>query len=320
MKNLQLNPILIALFIAVTLSIKSYAGQPTLHNPKYSKLILSEDGSNILTIAIDTTSKDNDRYTILYSSKELDGTFKDIQKTPGRTKYQFSILNCVRFSSLKYPPIYNKDAEHETKVNIEHWCNQAKIWNRDSKKRKKRRSSAIDRTPQQNLYATVHYKIRRDHARWDYHIRRAISTSGNLKSAPVCDFREKPELRIDLVQSKKSKGKRGLAVYLFYAGSTATSIRDNHKFVDNEITWERANERPKVDIVIKKKDGTRINSYEVPLSRLHFRYLGNLNARQREKTEEANYFVRVPDKGGIIDVTLDAGPMFGVLKASQPLN
>ena len=318
MNALRLSIVLIIASV-LTFPMKSYAGQPTLHKPKYAKLILSEDGSNILTIAIDTTSKENDRYTILYSSKDLDGTFKDIKKTPGRTKYKFSILNSVRFSALKFPPVFNKNAEHETKVNIEHWCNQARIWNRDYKKRKKRKSSAIDRTPQKDLYATVHYKIRQDHARWDYHIRRVIKTSDKLKYAPVHDFREKPELRIDLVPSKKSKGKRGLAVYLYYAGSTATSIRDNHKFVDNEITWERANEKPEVDIVIKKADGTRINSYEVPLSRLHFRWLGNLNKRQREKTEEANYFVRVPDKGGIIEVTLDAGPLFGVLKVSQPL-
>ncbi|RLD11222.1 MAG: hypothetical protein DRI44_04095 [Chlamydiae bacterium] len=315
----QLKLTLIIILLAITFSVRCYAGKPTLNNPKYAKLILSEDGSNILVIAIDTTSKENDRYTILYSSKDLDGTFKNIQKTPGRTKYKFSILNSVRFSSLKFPPVYNKNAEHETKVNIEHWCNQAKIWHRDYKKRKRRNFSAIDRTPQKDLYATVHYKIRQNHARWDYHIRRAINTSKKLKYAPVCDFREKPELRIDLVPSKKSKGKRGLAVYLYYAGSTATSIRDNHKFVDNEITWERANEKPKVDIVIKKNDGTRINSYEIPLSRLHFRWLGNLDARQRAKTEEANYFVRVPDKGGIIEVTLDAGPLFGVLKVTQEL-
>ncbi|MCK5852394.1 hypothetical protein KAH27_05115 [bacterium] len=326
----QLKLTLIIPLLALTFSLNSYAGNTTLHNPKYAKLILSEDGSNILTIAIDTTSKENDRYTILYSSDNLDGkfdssknsgnTFKDIKKTPGRTKYHSGILNSVRFSSLKLPPVYNKDAEHETKVNIEHWCNQERIWKKSERKRKKRDSALIDRTPQRSLYAIVHYKIRQDHARWDYHIRRAIDTSTKIKYAPICDFRKKPELRIDLVQSKKSKGKRGLAVYLSYAGSTATSIRDNHKFVDNEITWERANERPKVDIVIKKKDGTRINSFEVPLNRLHFRWLGNLDERQREKTEEANYFVRVPDKGGIIDVTLDAGPMFGVLKVSQPLN
>ena len=330
MNILRLKLTLIVLLLALTFSVRSYAGNSTLHNPKYAKLILSEDGSNVLTIAIDTTSKENDRYTTLYSSENLDGkfdssknrnsTFKDIKKTPGRTKYNSGILNSVRFSSLKLPPVYNKDAEHETIVNIEHWCNQARIWKKSERKRKKRNSALIYRTPQRSLYATVHYKIRQGHARWDYHIRRAIDTSKKLKYASICDFRKKPELRIELIPSKKSKSKRGLAVYLFYAGSTATSIRDNHKFIDNEITWEKANERPKVDIVIKKADGTRINSFEIPLSRLHFRWLGNLDERQRAKTEEANYFVRVPDKGGTIEVTLDAGPMFGVLKATQELN
>ncbi len=325
----QLKLTLIIILLALTFSMRSYAGKTTLHNPKYAKLILSEDGSNILTVAIDTTSKENDRYTILYSSDNLDGkfdssknsgsTFKNIKKTPGRTKYHSGILNSVRFSSLKLPPVYNKDAEHETKVNIEHWCNQRRIWKKSERKRKKRDSALIDSTPQRSLYATVHYKIRQGHARWDYHIRRAIDPSKKVKYAPICDFRKKPELRIELVPSKRSKGKRGLAVYLSYAGSDSRSIYNNHKFIDNEITWERANERAEVDIVIKKADGTRINSFEVPLNRLHFRWLGNLDERQREKTEVANYFVRVPDKGGIIEVTLDAGPMFGVLKVSQEL-
>jgi len=312
---------LIIAFLALIFSIRCYAGKPTLYNPKYAKLKLSEDGTKIFTFAIDTTSKDSDKYTILYASKNLDSTFKDIKKTPGRTKYQFGILNCVKFSSIKFPPIYNKDSEHETKVDIEHWCNQAKIWKRGDDKRKrnerKRKMSGSygDSSPQRSLYATIHYKIRRGHARWDYHIRRVVDTSTDIKSAPVCDFREKPELRLELIPSKKSKGKRGLAVYILYAGSSSSSS----SFADNKIMWEKANKKPQVDIVIKNAKGKRINSFEVPLDKLYFKWLGYLDEKKKAKTEKANYFVRVPDGGGTIEVTLDAGPMFGVLKASQSL-
>ena len=311
---------LIIAFLALTFSIRSYAGKPTLYNPKYAKLKLSEDGSKTFTFAIDTTSKENDRYTTLYASKNLDGTFKDIKKTPGRTKYQFSILNCVKYSSIKLPPIYNKNSEHETRVDIEHWCNQAKIWKRSDDKRNRRArrnnaSSSGDGSPQRSLYATVHYKIRQGHARWDYHIRRVIDTSTDINSAPVCDFRKKPELQIRLIPSKKSKGKRGLAVGLVYEGSYSKSS----VFVDNNIAWEKANAKPEVDIVIKNADGKRINSFEVRLEKLYFRWLGYLDEKKRAKTESANYFVRVPDGGGTIEVTLDGGPMFGILKASQSL-
>ena len=54
----QLKLILIIMLLALIFSVKSYAGKATLHNPKYAKLILSEDGSNILTVAIDTTRKE----------------------------------------------------------------------------------------------------------------------------------------------------------------------------------------------------------------------------------------------------------------------
>ncbi len=321
MNNSGFKLILITSIFALTFSLISNAGKPTLNKPKYAKLILSEDGSKVLTIAIDTNSKENNDYKTLYIGVKLDGTFEKIRKTPGRTKYQSSILKNVKFSSIKLPPIYNKSSEHETKVDIEHWCNQAKIWARSADKRKryerksKMSGSYGDGAPQRDLYATVHYKIRRGHDRWDYHIRRAIDSSSDINSAPSCDFRKKPELRISLIPSKKSKSKRGLSVYLDYDGSSSVSSR----FVDNKIMWEKANEKPEVEIVIKKSDGTRINSFIVPLDKLYFKWLGYLDAKKKAKTESANYFVRVPDGGGIIEVTLDAGPMFGILKATQNL-
>ena len=321
MKNLRFQLILIITLLALIFPLRSYAGKPTLYKPKYAKLILSEDGSKSFVFAIDTNSKENNDYKTLYAGKKFDGSFDEIKKTSGRTKYQSSILKNVRFSSIKLPPIFNKKAEHETKIDVEHWCNQAKIWARGKDKRKrderKRKMSGSygDSSPQRSLYATVHYKIRQGNKRWDYHIRRAVDTSTDINFAPKCDFREKPQLQLELIPSKKSKSKRGVAVYILYAGSSSSSST----FADNKIMWEEGNEKPEVNIVIKKNDGTRINNFKVPLDKLYFKWLGYLDEKKKAKTEKANYFVRVPDGGGTIEVTLDAGPMFGILKTSKPL-
>jgi|GEM_PF-2276585 len=307
--------------LLVAFSANSFAAKTKLHNPKYAKLILSKDGSKILTVAIDTAGKENKDYKVLYVSKKLDGTFSKPRKIPGRTKYKFHILNTVDFSTIKLPPLFDKKSVDKTEVNIVHWCNQKKLWERDEDKRRKYKKfermtgDFQDFSPQKSFYATVNYKIRQDNTRWDYSIRRVIRTSEDLESAPECDFREKPELFVDLIPSKKIKSKRGVRVYLKYAGSYSTG----RKHIDNKISWEKGGAEPKVDIVVKKADGTQVRSYEKPLDELYFKYLGYMNKRDAEKEETANFLVRVPAGGGTIEVSLDAGPMFGVLKASNKL-
>ncbi len=172
-----------------------------------------------------------------------------------------------------------------------------------------------DSSPQKSLYATVDYKIRQGNARWDYHIRRAIETSTDLSTAPTCDFREKPQINLNLIQSKKSKSKKWVAVQIYFPGAHYIG----RGFSDNLVEWEKANEEPMVDIIIKKADGSRVKKFEVPLSKLYFKYLGFLDPKKSEKTESANFLVRVPNGGGSIEVSIDAGPMFGILKVSQKL-
>jgi len=307
--------------LSAVLCFTSFAKECTLHKPKYAKLVLSKDGSKVLPIAIDTTSKETDKYTVLYVDEKCNGDFTKPKKIPGRTKHTYNILNAVLFSTVKLPPLYDKDAEGKTEVNIAHWCNQRRIWDRNEDKRERvlRRARAenarfVDTSPQQKLYATVQYDIRQGSTLWEYAIRRAISTSTSLKDAPGFDFTVKPQLRLVLVPAKRAKSKRGVLVFLEYCGSM--SIEDS-RFIDNLVSWEEDGRQSEVDIVVKKPDGTQVNSYKKPLSKLRLTRTGGMSDRKLEKAETAMFLVHVPKGGGTVEATLDMGPMFGVQKASE---
>ncbi|MCK4981865.1 MAG: hypothetical protein KAS17_03025, partial [Victivallaceae bacterium] len=128
---------IISITIAVIfICLPAAAEKYTLFKPKYAKLILSKDKKKILTIAFDTCGKDNTDYKVMYISQKLDGSFTDIKRIPGNASYRYHIFNNAKFPPFKLPPLYDKNAEHETKIWVEHWHNQKKIWERGEDQRR----------------------------------------------------------------------------------------------------------------------------------------------------------------------------------------
>ena len=309
---------IIAVIIAVCMPVN--ADKPELFKPRYAKLILSKDKSKILTIALDTTSKENMDHKVLYISKKLDGSFDNIKKISGNVNYEHHIFNNVEFSPVKLPPLYDKNAERETKIIVSHWKNQRKIFNKKNRKLAARGSNVIsyDRTPQGEFYITVHYEIRQKNSRFDYNLQRCIRFSDSLESAPLIDFTQKPKLVIESINSRRSKNKKGILVYLDYAGTRSISS-DVNRYIDNNAEWEKAKSNPEIEIAVKKHDGTQIDCFVKKLNTLGYRDFDKLSDRQKKRAETALFLLRLPDKGGLISAELDGGPIFGILKASKEI-
>jgi len=317
---------IIFIFLFLFSFVSSGAREYKLNKPKYAKLILSKDKKKVLTIAFDTTDKQNKDYKILYVSKKLDGSFdtRNLEKYPANVKYKYHIFNVAQFQAIKLPPIYDKHAEHETKIWISHWANQKKIWAKkdDERKRSARRGGYVswtDPTPQGEFYVSVKYKIRQGPTRWDYIIRRCIKTSDDLERAPVTDFTEKPSLKLDIVNGKRSKSKKGIVVSLVYAGSDSV-LENSSSFIDNYVSWTWGTLPPEANIVIKKQSGERIDKFTKKLRDLEYRDTRGMDRKRAAKTERAEFMTRIPDGGAIIEVEVDAGPMFGKLTAKQSID
>ena len=313
----RLRLIIILLIAIFSLEIIAKNKKNDLHNPKYAKLILSKDKNKILPIVLDTSNKESDRYTVLYANKKCDGEFINFEKISGRTKSKHNVLNNVTFT-IKLDPLYSKDAEGKTKVCISHWCNQKRIWkhseDRLKRKGKQKKINYIDGTPQKNYYVTVHHEVRKKNIRWDYNIRQAIKMSDNEKSAPKVNFNKMPNLVLELVPARKSKLKMGIVVYLKYLRSKSNK---NSGYINNYISCLKAGKEIEAKIIIKKNDGSQYRCIEEPLSKLKYVHFARIPEKKRKKAERAEFFVRIPEKGGSIEVSLDMGPIFGVLKTSK---
>lgn len=317
----MIKRIIVAAITIIFVCLTANAEKPELFKPKFAKLVLSKDKSKILTIALDTTNGDNKDHKILYVSKKLDGSFDNVKKVPANVNYEYHIFNSAEFSPVKLPPLYDKNAESETRVTVAHWKNQRKIFDKKNRKRAARGWDAIayDRTPQGAFYITVHHEIRQKHARFDYDIRRCVNLSDSLEAAPLIDFNLKPKLDIEVINSRKSKNKKGVLISLNYAGTRSIS-RDIYRHIDNNAGWERAKSNPEVEITVKKHDGTQIDNFTKKLNKLGYRDFDRLSDRQKRRAETALFLLRLPDKGGVIYVKLDGGPTFGVLKASKTID
>ena len=283
---------LIIIFLIAIFPLEIFAKNKKfdLHNPKYAKLILSKDKNKILPIALDTSGKESDRYTVLYTNKKCDGTFKNFEKISGRTKSKHNVLNNVTFT-IKLDPLYSKDAEGKTKIFISHWRNQKRIWKykEDKLKRKgrKRNVNYVDGTPQKSYYATVHHEVRQKNIRWDYDIRQEIKMSDDEKNIPTANFNKMPKLVLELVPARKSKLKMGVVVYLKYLRSRSNK---NTGFINNYISCLKAGKEIEAKIIIKKNDGSQHRCIEEPLCKLKYVHLASLPENKRKKAERAEFF------------------------------
>ncbi|NLF40634.1 hypothetical protein GX586_14410, partial [bacterium] len=255
-------------------------------------------------------------YNLLYHASTLDGAFTKPLRVPANVKFEYGIMSSANFSTLTFPPVYSDKSINYTKIEFAHYCNQERLWDRDEDKRKRDRymSHQGNPNPLRPLYVTVRFDMREDVGSWQYDIRRTFDVGASPDKAVEVDFTTPPKLEVVIVDSAFSQMKKGVVVLLNYGGSRSSSTGDG--YIDNLITCKKGGSEPEVEIVIKKKDGTVFATDREKFSDVGYRSRSVIEAARERKTEQAKYIARMPTEGGTVEVSLDLGPMFGVLTAS----
>jgi hypothetical protein len=303
------------------------AQKPELHNPKFAKIIMSKDKSKVLPIILDTPSKDLVEYKILYTDKTCNGKLSDIFKPTCKTDYQYSIFSQAKFSPITMTPMYSELAKNSTKVHIVHYANQQRIADRINKKLRrnsKNRNFKPVKVPKESFYARIELEMYHESGPWRYDIQRSLKLSANPKMAPEITIDDKPTLELELVYESHRKSEVGVVVNLNYLGERDTP--DENRYINNYVTWDHAGSQPKAKITVVAPDGEVLRTYKEDYNQLRRKTVELYDSRGRKKkkikkTEKDTclFYVYKSQRGGTVNVELDLGPLFGVLKASQPL-
>jgi len=307
-------------------SISVFSAQPPkLNKPKFAKIILSKDKTKVLPIILDTPSVDMDDYKILYTDKNCDGKLRNIFKPSCKTDYRYSIFSQAIFSPIDMPPMYSELAKNSTKVYISHYANQKRLADRVNKKNKKNQNYKPVKVPKESFYAKIHLEMYHESGPWRYDIQRSLKFSDNPKMAPEITIDDKPTLELELVHESHRRSEVGVVVNLNFLGERDTP--DNNRFINNYVQWDHAGSQPKAVIRTIGPDGKVMRTYKKEYTQLRRKvedtsiYSGRKKKKKTSKKDKDTcyFYIYKSQRGGRVDIELDLGPLYGVLKASQPL-
>jgi hypothetical protein len=327
------------------LVLPAFSAQKTeLNEPLFAKIILSRDKTKVLPIILDKPQKGHKNYNILITDKSCNGKLRKPYKPGAKTDYKYHILTSVNFTPIDLPPLYCAEAKNSTKVAVSMYCNEDRIDNRFRDKENKVKideNMVIDR-----LLADIHIELGHESGQWTYDLRRIFTTSSNPKTAPICDITDPPKLMLELGYEKGRSKKVGIVSRLAYYGSyaepksiiTDTTIRSTASRGYNRFSCKHVGQDLEAVITVKNAKGEVIQTHKKPLSSLWStveltgkgKRKAHKNSRKKNfrKHEELtsddyetkyNCMVFKPEGGGTVEVAVDTGPMFGVIKASKEL-
>jgi hypothetical protein len=210
-------------------------------------------------------------------------------------------------------------------VYISHYANQQRIADRINRKNKNNEYYTPVKVPKESFYAKIHLEMYHESGPWRYDIQRSLTFSDNPKTAPEITFDEKPTLELELVYEPHRKSEVGVVVNLNFLGERDTP--DENRFINNYVQWEHAGSKPEAVIRTLGPDGEVIRTYKEDYTRLRRKVEEKItyrNRRRKKKTSKKDkdtcyFYIYKSQRGGTVDVELDLGPLYGVLKASQPL-
>jgi hypothetical protein len=219
-------------------------------------------------------------------------------------------------------------------------CNKERIRNQ-YKTTKKDREYTDDNLVIDRCYADIEMEMRNDDGTWEYKIHRVFSNSYHASTALVFDIAEPPEVHPFIFKLRNcEKEAYGLSAKVKYYqpilyGNATNKYRP--LYYPNRFTCKHAGQTMEVTITIKDADGRVIQTSKRSLSKLS--YDSDLKSSVRRKMQkfyrknpgktfetspddykyDFDFTFDKPEGGGSVDVALDTGPLYGVIKSSFKL-
>ena len=161
----------------------------------YAKIILTEDGSKVLSLVFDESRGTGKGYNTIYADTNFSGSFEKDEKIKGKTEKRYGNLYCsFRAINLKIP--CNEKAKGVSKP-----CSVTLNYQKYG-------------GGKEYFSVTTNIKLREDSTKWEYTFRGRIKPTESLENAPVWGPNRTPEIRITTRPDSQKKRNTGIGLSL----------------------------------------------------------------------------------------------------------
>ncbi len=205
--------------------------------PFYAKIILTEDGSKVLSLVFDESRGTGKGYNTIYADVNFNGSFDEAEKIKGKTEKRSGNLYCsFRDINLKIP--YNEKAK-----GVSNPCSVMLNYRKYGGGR-------------EYFYVTTNIELLEDSTRWEYSFSGAIKPTERLENAAVWGPNRTPEIRITTRSDPQKKRNTGIGLGLV-AGAAGFECKKGGSPV-------------KAHVVIKDSDGKVVHKDAAELGKFVF--------------------------------------------------
>lgn len=270
-------------------------------NPRYAKVTLTGDGSKVLSIVFDESKGTGTGYDLIYAHANiLIGNIEWSKTLKAKTKWgryhtvgdktdKYKGLYCL------FPPI-NLNVYYAGEVKT--ISNPYSVIFEYSK--------YFSENAKEYFYATTNIKLKEGPVQWQYSFQSKINPSEFRENIPILQFNQNPRIAIEARLDERKKG------YL----KIVPRLRVGN---NNWLKKCRRGATPvKVYIEIKKPDGRVVDKRSVSFDKFVFKS-ERAGFRYGNKEEEG-YLIQVPRGDRTIEISIDTGPLVGLIKGSKKMS
>lgn len=188
--------------------------------------------------------------------------------------------------------------------------------------------------------ADIHIELENESGLRVYDLWRIFTNSHDAALAPECDITASPKLSLSLGYGDGTSKKVGIMARLHYYGSLvsfdsfdpdddATVVSPVFPNVFNNFSCMHGDRELEAIVTLKNEKGEIVKTIKKPVAELRgslsLKKYVRRSSRKKKTYDKSNFdytyncMVNKPEGGGIVEISVDTGPMFGVLTDSRKL-